>query len=346
MLVCGGFLLPCQAQQTSSAEAKADENRLFNETPLRIRFRFSTKKIKATTNDSTYVASMFYYKSGNEAWDSLSIKIRARGHFRKKNCYYVPLKLKLGKSKVKGTIFERNHKLKLVSPCLREMDNNDYLLKEYMAYQLFGQISPYHLRTRLADFEFIEVKGARNKKHELKAILIEDMDHLAERFNGREMKRRVHPLQQDNLASLQNDLFQYMISNTDFSNRSLHNEKLLYTENKYIPIPYDFDMSGLVNASYATISGMQNIKGSIASVTERVYKGYNRDDALLQRVRNDFIAHKAAFFEVVDGLEKEFKNPRRFDEAREFLGGFFTIMEDDNKFERRINKKDKEVLRS
>lgn len=340
LLICILFASPAlwvNAQDSAQGSKRALNMPFFDDVrPFTIKLKYSTKKIKAETNDSTYVASMFYYKLGEEQWDSLKIKIRARGHFRKKNCYYVPLKLKIGKSKVLGTIFEGNRKMKLVSPCLREMDNNDYLLKEYLAYKLFEVVSPYHLKTRWASLDFFEEKGERIKRHQLKGILIEDMDQLAERFNGREMKRRVHPLQQDNLTSLQNDFFQYLIGNTDFSNRSLHNEQLLYADGKYIPIPYDFDMSGLVNASYATISGMQNIKGSIASVTERVYKGYDRDDALLQQVRQDFIDQKAKLFAAVDALEKEFNNPRRFDEARNYLVGFFEVMEDDKKFERRI----------
>lgn len=85
------------------------------------------------------------------------------------------------------------------------------------------------------------------------------------------MSRKVKPLQQDDLASLQNALFQYMIGNTDFSTGGQHNEKLLYTEAKYVSLPYDFDMSGLVNTSFATISGMENIDGNIDQGAQLVY---------------------------------------------------------------------------
>lgn len=337
LLLSGTPLHWVRSQESAAVLSLTQGTPLFDDDqPLAIRLKFSTKKIKAETNDSTYVASMLYYKQGDVVWDSIKVKIRARGYFRQRNCFYVPLKLKLGKSRIKGTLFEGNPKLKFVSPCMREKDNNDYLLKEYMAYKLFEVISPYHLRSRLVDYEFVEEKGDRIRKHELKAFLIEDMDQLAERFNGREMKRKVHPLQQDDLTSLQNTLFQYLIGNTDFSYRGLHNSELLYTQNKYVPIPYDFDMSGLVNASYATISGLENIKSTIATVTERVYKGYKRDDDLLQEVRLEFIAHKEEFFAVADSLEKEFNSPRRFEEAREFLAGFFEVIEDDKLFEKRI----------
>jgi hypothetical protein len=45
-----------------------------------------------------------------------------------------------------------------------------------------------------------------------------------------------------------------MIGNNDFSTYAPHNEKLMEVDGKIVPIPYDFDLSGLVNASYAVVS--------------------------------------------------------------------------------------------
>ena len=42
----------------------------------------------------------------------------------------------------------------------------------------------------------------------------------------------------DNLTSVQNSLFQFMIGNTDYSVIS-HNGKLLYIDKKIHPLPYD-----------------------------------------------------------------------------------------------------------
>ncbi len=48
-------------------------------------------------------------------------------------------------------------------------------------------------------------------------------------------------------------VFQYMIGNTDWSVRALHNVVLLKEDPTALPIvvPYDFDWCGLVNAPYA-----------------------------------------------------------------------------------------------
>ena len=304
--------------------------------PLSMQLQFSTKDIKKNTNDSTYIKTTLFVQNEESTWDSLKIKLRARGNHRRKNCYHVPLKLKLKKNVSRGTIFEGNTKLKLVLPCLLEKDNDDLVLKEYMAYKLYELISPYHFKTRLANVEFNEEKGNRIKKHKLRAILLEDIDKVAQRHNGQALTRKVHPLQQDDLSSIQNSFFQYLIGNTDFSTRGEHNQKLLYIDKKYVSIPYDFDMSGLVNASYATISGMENMKGSITMVTQRAYKGYKRDDDLLQEVRQNYISSKDEIYMVMDNLKEYFENPILFVKAKDFVVDFFEIMENDKKFNKYI----------
>ena len=90
---------------------------------------------------------------------------------------------------------------------------------------------------------------------ELEAFMIEDIANVADRNRGKRLKRTVHPLQQDHLSSVQNDFFQFMIGNTDFSSAYQHNEKLIFVDGRQaIPIPYDFDMSGMVNAHYAEMN--------------------------------------------------------------------------------------------
>ena len=325
--------------QVGVGEKSSDESTalLFQDKhPLSMQLQFSKKDIKKNTNDSTYISSTLFIKNEESTWDSLKIKLRARGNHRRKYCYFVPLKLKVKKKVSRGTIFEGNTKLKLVLPCLLEKDNDDLVLKEYMAYKLYELISPYHYKTRLTNIEFNEEKGNRIKKHNLNAILIEDIDKVAKRHNGQASTRKVHPIQQDDLSSIQNSFFQYLIGNTDFSTRGEHNQKLLYIDKKYVSIPYDFDMSGLVNASYATISGMENMKGSITMVTQRAYKGYKRDDNLLQEVRQEYISSKDEIYMVMDSLKEYFQNPILFVKAKDFVIDFFEIMESDEKFKKYI----------
>jgi hypothetical protein len=307
-----------------------------NQDPLPIKLLFSIKNVKKNTNDSTYVESKLYYKDKTELWDSLKIKLRARGNYRREKCYYIPLKLKLKKSITKGTLFEGNKKLKAVLPCLAAANNNDYVVKEYMAYKMYEIISSFHFKTRLLNIEFIEEKGKRLKNRQLKGILIEDIDKVAKRLNGNQIKRRILPLQQDDMASIQYCFFQYLIANTDFSTTFGHNGKLLFVDKRIIPVPYDFDMSGLVNASYAVVSDIQDVTLNITEVTQRAYKGYKRDELLFEKVRKEFINHKPKIFKVIDDLEDDFYDRNQFINAKGFVSDFFEILENDKKFKKYI----------
>ena len=100
-----------------SIAQKKDLTRLFStETPLEIKLRFSVKDVKKITNDTIYTASVLHYKDGDK-WDSLKVSIRARGNYRRANCYFPPLRVKISKEDAKKTVFEGNRSLKLVLPC-------------------------------------------------------------------------------------------------------------------------------------------------------------------------------------------------------------------------------------
>ena len=338
------FLLPwfflgnvCFAQNLDKTTTDKQASKLFrSEQILPIKWTYSNREINRKTNDSTYIKAMLTYKSEDGKWVDLETEIRARGGFRRLNCYYTPIKLKLKKSKTKGTLFKGNKKLKLILPCLRGKTVNDKLIKEYLAYKLYEHISPYHFKTRLVDLEYTELKGKKAIVHSLKGILQEDDKNVAERLNGREYKKNIHPLQQDAIASIQNNLFQYLIGNTDFSMRSRHNQKIFFINKKYISIPFDFDMSGLVNASYATISGIENLPIKITAVSRRLYKGYKRDELLFQEVRQDFINNKVEMFNTINSLKKFFHYPKQFLSAKQFIVEFFEILENDDLFNKKI----------
>jgi len=332
-LSTGHFMFPQQAYNESFEETTELFN---NQEQLSLKLKFSAKNLRENTNDSTYVASMLWYKDANAVWDSMDIKLRARGNFRRDNCYYVPLRIKLKKSEAKGTLFKGNKKLKLVLPCLEGRNGNDYVLKEYLAYKLYEDISPYHFKTRLLALEFLEEKGQRIKKHQIQGFIIEDIDNVADRVHGKQIKRVIHPLQHDATYAVENSFFEYMIGNTDYSTRVQHNQRLLFIDDKIIAVPYDFDMSGLVNTHYATVSNVQNIPTQIDHVTQRAYKGYMRDEAVLQKVRQTYLDHKEQIFATIESLEIYFRDPGQFRTAKEFIEDFYEILENDKKFERNI----------
>ena len=80
-------------------------------------------------------------------------------------------------------------------------------------------------------------------------------------------------------------------------------------------------MSGLVNASYAVVSYINDVPLT-SSVTERLYRGFKRDQKIILQVRNEFLDNQIKLLEIVDSLEPYFDNPKGFSRAKKFISGF------------------------
>lgn len=315
-----------------SAQAEEQVTKLFQDpSPLEIQLSYSNKELRKDTNDSTYIDVEMKYKEGGE-WKLLPVALRARGNFRRAKCYFPPVKMKIKKSLATGTLFEGNKKLKLVLPCMLEKNNNDNIEQELLAYKLYEKISPYHFKTRKVKITFSEEKGKKIKEHQLDGFLIEDDKHVANRFEGKVFERYIHPLAMDADSSVKNAFFQFLIGNTDFSVAYQHNGKLLYIDKKIIPLPYDFDMAGLVDASYATV----NTNLGINAVTDRVYRGFKREEEVLQAVRAHFLNIKSDLMGIVASAKADFDIPSEYESAAAFVNSFYEILEDDAAFQKKI----------
>tara|TARA_A100001011_G_scaffold264450_1_gene273124 strand:+ start:713 stop:1732 length:1020 start_codon:yes stop_codon:yes gene_type:complete len=319
-----GLILNAQDDSNLSALFQTEE-------PLKIKLNYSNKVMNKKTNDSTFIETQMSYDEAG-TWKKIDVRLRARGNFRRNECYFPPIKMKIKKAARKGTLFEGNKNLKLVLPCKQESDKNDNILKEYMAYKLYEQISPYHFNVRRVDIEFTEIRGKKEKMHQLKGFLIEDDKVIAKRFEGRVVDRFIHPLAMDATVSVQNAIFNFMLGNTDISVAYQHNAKLLYIEKKLIPLSYDFDMSGFVNPSYATV----NETLGISSVRDRKYRGFKRDTSIMQDTRELYISKKDDLISIVESHKSQFDSEKEYKETIGFLSEFYEIMEDDKSFQKEI----------
>jgi len=318
---------------------------LFNEAGLlKIDLNYSKKDLLTFTNDSTYIESELSYLLIDGSSKTLTIDIRARGNYRRLHCYYLPLWLKISKDVSKGTIFEEDKKVKVVLPCLKSKKSNDHVIKELLAYKIFEIISPYHFETKMISINLNEERGNKTLSHDLIGFLIQDNKKLAAVNEGKIVKRRIHPNAQDPISATRNDLFQYMIGNTDYSLAYQHNQKLFLINEKFVPVPYDFDMAGIVNASYAVVSEIKNKTLPISSVTVRLYRGFDRDEKVIQEVRQEYIDKETEIYRIVDQYEHYFQDPKEFKEAKNYLTGFFKVIKDDNKFQTRILNKTRTKL--
>ena len=301
--------------------------------PLAIELKFSIKQLRSETDDSTFIDSKMILESAPGQLDTMNIEIRTRGNFRLDNCFYPPMRVKMKKKEVNNTLFMGNRSLKLVLPCSKSKTADNLLGKEFLAYQLYEDISEYTFRTRMLKVRLTNTDDKKGETVEMLGFFIEDDDEVADRFDGKiiDNKRIVPTLMQDT-ATVRHDFFQLMIGNTDWSGLFQHNEKvMLIGENIIIPLAYDFDMTGLVNPPYAKV----NDSIGIEKVTERLYRGFCRDPQLMQAVRAEILAKETQVFETVDENEKYFGEPDS-KACRLYLKGFFDVLRSDRLFEQKI----------
>jgi hypothetical protein len=307
-----------------------------SENPVDIELRFSIREVKKITNDSVYTPSVMKFKNDQGQWDSMKIEIRARGNFRRNNCYFPPLRIRMKKKDNEKTVFAGNKSLKLVVPCQTSKQYDDLILKEYLCYQLYEPVTPYHFHTRMINLTLIDQSSKQPKTYIVKAFFIEDDDKVAKRFNGKiEEDIKLHPLRLKDTVSTTHDFFEYMIANTDWSTAGLHNAKVIkLNPTDYVPLPYDFDMAGLVNAPYSTVSETL----PISSVRERIYRGFCRPEPIFQYVRADYLKKESEIMNIISTNSMGIA-PKELAGIQKYIGEFYSILKNDRSFKDNILSK-------
>ena len=315
---------------------KPDFSLLFSDdTPLNIRLNISVKEVRKETNDTTYMKGIMHYENETGAWDSIPISIRTRGHFRLKECFFPPLRIKIKKGDAKGTIFEGNKALKLVMPCNKSGDNNELIIREFMCYKLYEAVTPYTFSTRLVNLDFWDMTGKKHKNYQLTTFFIEDDDLVADRF-GAKVKEglNLHPLALHDTSAIRHDFFQYMIANIDWSTTYMHNEKIMLTEDplRYIPLTYDFDMSGFVNAPYS----MVNPEFDMENIRDRVFRGFCRkSNNVVFYVRSEFVEREQRIFDILSEYES-LQDEKDYKSLVKFVEEFYETFKSDKAFKLEI----------
>jgi hypothetical protein len=303
---------------------------------LKIGLTISTREMRNTKNDTVRIVHMLYYQDDMGRSDSIKVSIRSRGNFRLQNCYFPPLWVYIKKKDAKGSLFEGQNKLKLVLPCSNNVNGNNLILKEFLCYKMYEVVSQFAFLTRLVDVDMSERSGQKYKKSALKGFFLEDPDQFAKRLNAKRLNRvTIAPAALNDTIASEFELFQFMISNTDWSVMHQHNSKLfVQDQKKFISIPYDFDMSGMVNAHYAVVSEVNGEKLA-KDVTERIFRGYCHPPGIVQYVRQEFLRKKHQLLAVPDQLngmlaDKEIKR------MKNYLNVFFDIINNDRLFKNYI----------
>lgn len=305
-----------------------------SEIPLDLEIITNFKLIKGSKSDTVFFPTFIKFKNNEGKPDSVPVNLRGRGNSRRAQCFFTPLWLKIPKGASKNSPFEGNRSLKLVLPCQEGESFNHLIVKEYMVYKLFEQISPYYFQTRLINLTLTDRQNKKGKTYALTAFVLEDVDNVAEYHEAKTKDSGlILPQLINDTLALKQDFFAFMIGNTDWSNTTQHNVKMLIKgDEKYIPVAYDFDYSGFVNAPYAIPYDYLPIK----KVTERLYRGICRNETLTQLVKSDFLQRESQILTNLEKYRSLLPNPE-FESARNYLLDFFSILKSETSFQAQIS---------
>ena len=318
--------------------AQSSGDQLFaSDKPLEIGLHIAIRDVADTKKDSVYIHRKLYYSAEDGRNDSIEVSLKSRGNFRLQECHFPPLWLKFEKKAAKGTVFQGNKKLKLVLPCRSDAVGNQLIVKEFLCYKIYEQISGFAFRTRLVNVDFTEIRGKKEKHFQLKGILIEDVEKLADRLNAKTREEsRIHAMALEDTNALRFSFFQLMIANTDLSSAYQHNTKLIQSKDgSFYSLPYDFDMSGLVDAPYAVVSQVGGNDLGIDDVKQRLYRGWCRPNETTAFVRREFITKNELLLSRINLVKDELPE-KEMKSIRQYLEGFFEIMESDGLFDRYV----------
>jgi hypothetical protein len=306
------------------------------EKPLEMELITSLSELRRSESDTTFFMAKMRYGDDDGSWDSLEVELRARGNSRRSMCYFPPIRMKIKKKKSKNSLFEEDKSLKLVIPCQIANPFNGLIVKEYMCYKFYEKITPYHFKTRLVNLTLTDQNDRKSKTHNITAFLIEDDDKVAKRHQFMISDAKpVLPNTIHDTTAVRQDIFAFMIGNTDWSNTGQHNVKMLVNKNKiHFPLPYDFDMSGIVSAPYAIPYDYLPIK----TVQERLYRGLCRDPELVQYIRNQYLTLEPQLMVILDQYEAHL-SPYDFKRAKNYLNVFFDIIKNEKLFNHQILSK-------
>ena len=277
--------------------------------------------------------------------EALPIQLAQRGITRRKGdvCQFPPLRVTFSQPPNAGSLFAGQRRLKLVTHCRASEGFQQYVLMEYATYRLYNQLTPMSFRARFATIDYVDDRGKPIISRV--GFFLEDIDDVARRSGMREAKvgERIPVTRLSPSDSGRVGVFEYMIGNLDWAMQAgppgtncCHNAPLIGesggSSSLLVPVPYDWDFSGLVDTPYATPPDSVRV----TNVRQRRYRGFCRHNAEARAAITNVRARQApllATFASVPGMD-----PRTVKKATAYLGGFFADIATDASAEAKLLK--------
>jgi hypothetical protein len=285
---------------------------------LQLRSDFTAIRNDRAENPTYRDGELIYSTPGSED-KKLSVKIRARGIFRRDpgHCNFPPLAINFTKEEVKNTLFTNQDKLKLVTPC----QDDEYVLTEYLIYKMYNLVSDQSMKVRLAKIQYID-SGNGKVIFEKYSFFIEDKDHVAERNSAFVKDKFVTPFDLESESTKKISVFQYIIGNKDWYFTTRHNLVLMQpNDTLQLPfaVPYDFDFSGMINADYTKPEGVPDE----FLAKRRMYKGIRYTPEEFEEVFDFYRKLRPEFESLIQNMELISKPVRK--QILAYLKSFYTV---------------------
>lgn len=302
-----------------------------NDEPLELSLEYDITSFIRKKSKGEYLDAKLHIHISDTDSIEKNIRLKARGNFRRGHCFFPPIYLNFKTDPINQTDLAGVKKIKLVTHCSSSKSYRTYVLKEYLAYKLFNILAENSFRVKLVNIKYIDT-GKKQRNYQQIGFLIEPLDLLVNRTNSTE----IEPSHVYGTNVIIDDadvvaLFNYMIANTDWRAKGGHNMKyiksLVDLTDKVIPVPYDFDYSGFVGASYAVPQEWTSLNSTI----EREYLGYCRDND------ESYLKAIQLFADKKEQLYSEINNFDYLEEKQrirliKFLDEFYNLVEKPNSF--------------
>lgn len=331
LFILGILLISCvciltfQNKSSKVASTTFTQPSLFNswqtDEPLQLTIETDLESLLNNKNTEHLQTATISWSTDGSTTQSLAANISPRGKTRLNICDFPPLKLKFDPTELEASGLAPYKSLKLVTHC---NDDQQLVLKEYLTYKMYNQLTENSFQVQLVEVTYQDSKGQQEPITQY-AIALENNKEMANRLGGSQMKTN-----EDNLRSIDADqyrlltVFQYMVGNTDWNLSKSHNIKLIQTQNGKsapIPVPYDFDYAGIVDAPYA----QPHPQLPIQTVTQRLFQWRGKNAVGFETTLALFQNNKKALFELCQNLSALDESQKT--EMMNYLASFYEIID-------------------
>jgi len=289
-------------------------DKLYLEDSIKITLTYQFDSLDKTKNDE--ISALITIQTAHGfIMTNEPLTLNLRGKFRRMKCVFPPLLLNFKKSTLKNLNLTGVDEMKLVTHCLLGPEGQSNLEEERMLYQVYETCTPISYRSIWLTVKYVDMDNP-GVSITSAGFFLEPDKVISSRLGLEEKK--VYNVSEDSLnfdSYAKAVAFNFLIGNRDWSVVASRNAKLFYNPSHgyYVVIPYDFDYSNVVGASYRR----ETVTESMIHPFDRIYEGeYFKDKA--GDMLKSFYELETSILNVVD----EAPNPM-MDERRKKISKYF-----------------------